>query len=262
MARGLSPTWIIIRIGKKEYAINSKYVKAITELKHETFIAESAGTFVRGIYNIFNTEIPVLDGYKIARETSLAEYKLNFSKRMTDAKIVYMSWLDTVEWMAMYVDPDGKWSLLEMQNNIENWTESTSFPHDDYLNKLYKKLIDNINITITMANKLVDGRLSKRIQVSEAIKEIEEIRRHAKRYILDAFDNLIDYYTSKISEMCVIVEAGKRNFGVCIDSVELISETPKLATGNKRTKLSAGTIEIKSKVYNVIDLTKLSKVIP
>ena len=127
MARGLSPTWVIIRIGKREYAINSKYVKAVTELKHETFIAESTGTFVRGIYNIFNTEIPVLDGYKITKETSLAESKLDFSKSMTDIKMLYMSWLDTVEWMAMYADPDGKWSMMEMQKNIENWEENTIF---------------------------------------------------------------------------------------------------------------------------------------
>lgn len=262
MARGLSPTWVIIRIGKREYAINSKYVKAVTELKHETFIAESTGTFVRGIYNIFNTEIPVLDGYKITKETSLAESKLDFSKRMTDIKMLYMSWLDTVEWMAMYADPDGKWSMMEMQNNIENWAENTSFPHDEYLNKLCKRLVEHINITTGMADKLIDSRLSKSIQVSDAINEINEIRKHAKRHVLDAFDNIIDCYTSKMSEMCIIVEANKRNFGMCIDSVELISETPKSATNNKRTVLSAGTIEVRNKVYNVIDLTKLSKVIP
>ena len=260
--RGLSDTWIIIRIGHREYAVNSVFVKAMTELKHEWFISESYGTFVRGIYNIFNADIPVLDGYKVACETHQNDTKLDFSKKITSIKLTYMSWLDNLEWLAMSTDSDGRWASNEIQRNIENWLNTESFNYDEYLNKLFNRIKKYTLMNISRGNKLIEDRMGKTMGVMEAAKEIEAIRTEANRYILDALDNLIDAYTSKMSEMCIVVKASGRNFGLCIDSVELVVDVSNRATSIRKTNLSAGTIDIKGKTYNILDLTKLSKVIP
>ena len=261
MSKSLTDTWLVIKIGRREYAINSCFVKAVTELKHEGFIAESSGTFTRGIYKIFNADIPVIDGYKITREEAQNDSKLNFSKTMTDVKLTYMAWLDCVEWDIMYNSPDDSndASSREKIHYIETWMHNAKMYNDAYMDKLCSRIKENMLINMSRAKRLVEDRKSGSLGIYESNSELAEIRSHANRYIFDSIDNLIECYTSKMSELCVVVSASGKNFGICIDAVELVTDTNNKATSNQRTVLSAGTIEIRDKVYNVIDLTKLGK---
>lgn len=255
----LTETWVIIKIGNREYAINQAFIKAFTELKHEMFLAESKGQFIRGTYSIFNSEIIVLDGHKLARETSQNDIKLEFSEQLTSVKIAYRGFIDGIEWNIMTGEKDDK--LSSYKSVICDWINNTTYAHDKYLDKLFNRIKEHIIINLSRLEKLVEDKQSGELDLGKSVTELETVRREANRHILDGLDNMIDYYNSRISEMCMVVSASGKNFGISIDSVELVTNNCKALTSTKRTTLSAGLVDIDSKKYNVLDLTKISKII-
>ena len=77
-----------------------------------------------------------------------------------------------------------------------------------------------------------------------------------------ALDNISDVYSKNTADMCLVVNTSRCTFGICIDYIRNIVESVNKAdTGDKMSKLSAGSIKIGTKTYNVLDLAKVSSVI-
>ena len=255
-------TWIIIKIGKREYAVNSKYVTAVTELRNETLIIESTKNFVRGVYNIFNLETPVIDGYKLTKEQPKNDIKLLFSKELTELKIIITELLDSSE-LALVSDSQEEIDEINRQikNIIEKITPEYKSFGDKYLDKLSNKLISNTMILLNRVSFVIQSKLDRRETFESSSNKLTSIRKECDRQIFDIIDNIIDCYNSRISEMCIIFKVTDLVFGISIDSVELVKETETKNDRNKRTILSMGTITIDEEVYNVLDLSKLKNII-
>lgn len=252
----ISKTWVIIKIGTREYAINSSYVKAVTELKHTDYIAEGSGQFSRGMYDIFHSDMPVIDGYRLTRETPKNSTKLEFSSQMTKIKLDYMAWLNCLDSAILSKDSESESELRRLEEKLADFASTPSDYGDVYIDNLGTKLKENIILRLSRGGRIKEGR-----PINEALKEAEEIRRASERYVLEAIDNLIYAYTSKLSEMCIVLEVKGTAFGITIDSVEMIVDVDDKVINKKNTVLSTAIISIKGKEYNVLDLTKLKNIL-
>lgn len=251
----LEDTWVIIAIGKREYAINQSYIKAFTDLSRCTFVKEAQGRFLRGTYTIFGSNIVVIDGHKIAREPSQIDRRLNFCKHLSDIKLKCISWLDTLDWIAMTGENDKKfYKLLE---EIIGELGSTRFPHDKYMDKLIVKASEHMNICASRAHSVVEARTNKKMTITEADAQTNAVRREVERYVLDNLDNIAEYNTNQITSMCIVIQVGDKTFGMTIDSVKSIAEQDVQVSRNKRTVLSAGVATVDNVKYNIMDLTKV-----
>ena len=260
MAKELSNTWIIIRIGKRKYAINSSHVKAITDVSRSQFITESRGAFVRGVYRVLNMDIPILDGHKIAREEPGDTSKVSFATDMTNLKINYLKWMDSVEWGVLYGDSESADEATE--KSLQEWVDTCKIAGDRYLERQVDKLKQYLSVNMEMCSDLVKRRNKKKIGLAESITELDRYKDEGKKVIEATIDNIIDYHNESVVELCVIMSANSREFGMTIDSMELVHESPNKANVNEqRTVLSTGTIEINNVKYNVLGLTKLANLI-
>ena len=261
MAKELSNTWIIIRIGKRKYAINSSYVKAITDVSKSQFITESSGAFVRGVYKVLDIDIPILDGHKIAREEQNDKSKINFAAEMTQLKINYIKWLDSVEWAVMYGNAES--ADIETSKYIQHWINEYSISgNDKYLEKQIARLKQYLSVSMPMCEDIVKRRKAHKLGITDALNELQSVRSDAKKFIEMGIDSIIEYHNETVSEFCIIVSANSRDFGITIDSIELIHDaTEKANTNEQRTVLSTGTIEVNKNKYNVLGLTKLANLI-
>ena len=260
MKKKLSNTWVIISIGKRKYAINSEYIKGIVDYSKCKYVAESLGSFSKGIYNILGMDLVVLDGHRIAREESSQENRLIFLKDMTSIKINFNKVLDSVELAVIYceaefIDSSAKEALKDIQfPNID--------PSNTSLNKMIGRLQQNITVYVALAAKLVKNRVDGAEDLCEATKDIDKLRSDAKKNVDDLIDSIVEAYNKSVTEMCLIVSTNSDDFALTFDKVEKTTEiTGKVNINDKRTLLSAGTLTIGGTNYNVLNLTKIASII-
>lgn len=259
MTKDLSQTWVIIAIGKREYAINSNYIQAFTELKLENLIREAKTKFIKGTYKLFNSDIIVLDGHKIAREESQTDRRMEFCKNISNIILKYDALIDKLEWIIETGERDRYYTAYK--DTIIEWFNSQDFKYDRYLDKMFTKAYDHTMIIATRADKIIKERYSGKYIYSELTYILDDIKREYNRHVKDNLNHIIDYYTSKISDMCMIIKTGDSTFGLAIDSVKLVAEDGVKIRGTKRTVLSAGVANINNIDYNILDLTKIKNII-
>lgn len=257
----ISKTWIIIGIGTKEYAVNHAYVTSIGELKPEQFVVESSLSFVKGIYKIYDLAIPVIDGYKMSNQNSLDDKKIAIAKRFNDFKVAYMEMIELAEWQVMSWDKDRDAQYLELIGRVTNMANSLDCSNDPYADKLMKRIKEHMLMNISRFNGLVNANRDGSIDASRILAEIEQIKKSSNRHVLDNLDNIRDFYTSRITEMCIVFHANEKDFGVSIDNIKIITEEIDELNHTKKTSISAGVVVINKQEYNVLDLTKLSKAV-
>ena len=256
----ISNTWVIINIGKKSYALNSSYVDAITDLKNENYVAKNENNFVKGIYSIFSVNMPIIDGYKMSSQNSTDESKLEFSKTYNSCKVDYMLWMDSLELIIMRVDEPNNESFNNTNKILGNWIVNGKEYSDAYLNKLLGRVKDAMEINLSRGNRLVETLKAGELTVTQASKEMDEIRKYSDRHILGYLDDAVDYYCSKVSEMCIVVKVKNKVFGISIDSIKMITEATEISN-KRKTTISAGIVTIEGTEYTILDLTKLSRII-
>lgn len=259
MNESISGTWVIITVGNREYAINSSYIQSFTELKHHMFMKEAQAKFVRGTYNIFNSDIIVIDGHKLAKQASQTDRRLKFCKRISDINLKCRSWIDTLDWVVITNETDPK--LDKLSREIHEWFDSQSFVDDKYMDRLFKRASEHISIIISRGYRIVEARKKQVKGVTESEAELSDIRKEINRYVSDTLENMAEYYSSQITDLCMIVKASGKIFGLSIDSVKLIADEGVRVTASKRTVLSAGLAVIDNSKYNILDLTKVGSLV-
>lgn len=254
----LDNIWYIIAIGNREYAINSSLVIGVAELKPTYFVKSDNKRFVYGYYTLFGKVMPVLDGFAIACESPNKETGTEFAKAISSIKEDVYRLVTNGIWDVSFgdnatVSPDTESIYKSASRKIE----ALNYGGDKYIDRLVKSVSEYLD-----ANWF---RIKSAARIKAACarsKEIDEIERDIKLHVEMALDNISDVYSKNTTDMCLVVTTSRGTFGICIDYIRNIVESTNQAdTGNKISKLSAGTIKISTKTYNVLDLAKVSSVI-
>lgn len=254
----LSPTWVVITLGTRKYAINSAYVQSINELSTALFKEPYYGsTYVKGVYNIHNTPINVLDGRKIVGEKTIDQYKIESANKINELRVKHEAWLDAIEWELLTGDEHDR-KADKTDEDLINFI-NTFKTDDEKCKRLIDKIRQPLEIVHAKAEKAIRLRKEKGT-FSSAVDEITEIRRQSEYYIVKNLERLIDVLNEKITEMCVVVQVGNKTYGISVDDIDMITDKGEKLSDYARTLLSAGHVTIKSKEYNVLNLTKLANV--
>lgn len=257
--KDLSKSWIIINIGNRRYAVNTSYVTGFTALNSSDMLSMSNNRFIRGMYNIFNSETVVIDGHKIACEKSQDDYIDTFCRVVTSIKINVQCYLDYAAVAAIY---DKETNNLEKHKyEIYEELEKIECNNDHYMTTLKEKSKFRVDVMCSRVNDLVESYRNGKISILNAIDKLSDVEKESRKYIYDTLDKMVEYIGKKKSEMCMIVSAGRKRFGISIDSIDIIdSEIAEIGT-KKLSNLSAGSVKISDTLYNILDLTKISKLV-
>ena len=258
MEMSLSITWITIRIGEKEYCINSEYVKGVSELKKVEYQKPvSYSGIMKGIYKIYDANIPVLDGRRLLGYTSIDEEKLNFSDKIHALKYKHMTLLDELEWSVITRDSfNGPLDVKE--SNLGNWVKNTTF-NNRKMDTTVQNMLDPLKIIYSLARKAVYEE--DKISYEQGHNLMAEIKRQSELYIIKGLNALIEIHNKSIIEMCAVIRCKGIDFGISADSIVSVSEQSGGVSKECRDKFSAGTVKIKDVEYSIIDLTKITKLI-
>ena len=255
----LSPTWVVINIGNRKYAINTVYVQSIVKLESSDFKDISrVNRFIKGVYDIHGMIVNILDGRRLINEKTMEEFKVEHAGFINNIRCKHEAWLDSVEWELLTGEHSEGTSDDALGEFIESFERNN--PEDIQMIRLVQKMKQPYSII----HKLADKTLKERANgggIIEATSIMHELRRQSESYILKNLDKLLELQTSKLSELCVIVKIRECIFGISIDSIDMITEQANNLSGYEKTRLSAGNVDIKGINYNILNLTKLSKVV-
>lgn len=255
----LSPTWVIITIGNRKYAINTAYVQSILELNTVLFKEPFyKNTFVKGTYDIHGAIVNILDGRKLVCETTIDEKKMQFAQQINTLRCEHGAWLDSVEW-ELLTGEKLEYDNIKSDSKLGEFLANSIFS-DKQINRLVDKIRQPYNIIHQLSEKALTARRNGG-SLGDAMKSLDELRRQSENYIIKNLDKIIDINNGKLTEMCVIVKAKEITYGISVDSIDMITEQTGNLSGTEKTKLSAGQIQIKSETYNVLNLTKLAKIL-
>lgn len=254
----LDNTWYIIAIGNREYAVNSSLVIGVAELKPTYFVKSDNKRFVYGYYTLFGKVMPVLDGFAIACESPNKETGTEFAKAISSIKEDVHRLVNNGIWDVSFGDNATVSKDTEaMYESASRKLAELNYGGDKYIERLVKSVSTYLD-----ANWFRIKATAKIKSACDRSNEIDEIERDVKLHVQMALDNISDVYSKNTTDMCLVVNTSRGTFGICIDYIRNIVESTNQAdTSNKMSKLSAGSIKIGTKTYNVLDLAKVSSVI-
>ena len=257
-AEKLAQAWAVISIGTRKYAVNVAYIQAIIELSNVMFKEPYySSSFVKGVYNIHNTAVNVLDGRKVVGEGTVDEVKLHYSEFINSIITDHKAWMDSVEWELITGEPT-EFSSKSTDSKLMEFIDSQQ--SDVQIVRLMEKMRSPMETLHSMAKKHLEERKSG-VLITDMAKIVDELRRQSENYIVKNLQKIIDINNDKVSEMCLVVKTKDVSFGISVDSIEMITEQADELTNTEKTRLSAGQITIKNKTYNILNLTKLAKVV-
>lgn len=264
----MNEPWIIMKIGKKEYAINTEYVRSISVLKPEDFLCESVKPFVRGIYRLLNSEIPVINGRKIACEITVAEENASFSKDWTSIKIDIMHWLDAID-IEVFMGERSETSSKSMMESIIDRINKLEIHNNKFIERTQSKILSLLLQNSTRAEALFNRRDKKLkeagsdeyLNSGKTYNELAAIRQNIERYVVDAIDSIVEVYCSDKTEYAIVIDLRGTIFALAVDQVLYKSNDNITVSTRENTFLSAGVLNCENTDYNIINISKLSKVI-
>lgn len=265
----MQSTWMLADIGNKKYAINTDYVNSISNLKSDDFLSESTKPFVRGIYKMLNSEIPCINGRKLACEPTLAEENTIYSKRWTGVKLEIMKWLDAIDTEIFMGEKSSEMGVLELGDDILDHIDKIKGSNSTFITRQEEKLKKLIKQNITRLNKALDNKNIKNenkgsesyVKAGESYEIAGLIRRDIERYAYDTIESIIEAFCSDKNEVCIMIKLNETIFGIVVDQVSYINEPNISISKHEKTFLSAGTLLVNGKEFNIINLSKLIRLI-
>ncbi len=122
-------------------------------------------------------------------------------------------------------------------------------------------LTKKIEVAIEIIYGLTNDILKSKNSLYDCQDKLEEIKRQSNKYVIKSLDSIIEIHNEMYSETCLVIRCKGISFGIAVDSIEMISDKSKNLNKHIWDRISAGTIQIKSKEYNVLNLTKLLNII-
>lgn len=258
MEVNLTETWIVIKINGSNYCINSKYVKGISELNTAIYKKPAnLSRFIRGNYSIYGAVMPVIDARRVLGYNSVEDEKLKFSDKVHKVIYEHETWIDELEWIVFTRDKFSKSSKYSDSSIIKFLDELGET--DSKITVMANKIRKPLEVVYGMANEILELRRKK--MLGDCYDKLEEIKRQSNKYVVKNLENIIELNNELYTEACLVIQCKGITFGIAVDSVDMISDKSDNLTKVCKDKVSAGTIQIKSKEYNILNLTKLTNIV-
>lgn len=258
--------WIVVKIGDKEYCINTHYSVCMTEIKpNQQMVGPGQNQFIKGVYSILGIQIPIIEGRKLVDSDSIDSIKIQISQELSDLRFKYDAWANELEWCFRTGDSFTD-SLDADSNDLMQYIKSRS--SDERIPLKARHLLDKMRepnkIIYTLTGKILtqkDGQFNF-IEDKEYCKKIlKEIRREVDRYILTALDNICKLLVEDVSVTVITIKCNNKVFGLLVDFVECVAAHTGEISLESQDKLSSGKVNIRGRMYSILDLTKISRLV-
>lgn len=258
--------WIVVKIGDKEYCINTHYSVCMTEIKpNQQMVGPGQNQFIKGVYSIMGIQIPIIEGRKLVDSGSIDSIKIQISQELSDLRFKYDAWANELEWCFRTGDSFTD-SLDADSNDLMQYIKSRS--SDERIPLKARHLLDKMRepnkIIYTLTGKILtqkEGQFNF-IEDKEYCKKIlKEIRREVDRYILTALDNICKLLVEDVSVTVITIKCNNKVFGLLVDFVECVAAHTGEISLESQDKLSSGKVNIRGRMYSILDLTKISRLV-
>lgn len=258
--------WIVVKIGDKEYCINTHYSVCMTEIKpNQQMVGPGQNQFIKGVYSILGIQIPIIEGRKLVDSDSIDSIKIQISQELSDLRFKYDAWANELEWCFRTGDSFTD-SLDADSNDLMQYIKSRS--SDERIPLKARHLLDKMRepnkIIYTLTGKILtqkEGQFNF-IEDKEYCKKIlKEIRREVDRYILTALDNICKLLVEDVSVTVITIKCNNKVFGLLVDFVECVAAHTGEISLESQDKLSSGKVNIRGRMYSILDLTKISRLV-
>lgn len=258
--------WIVVKIGDKEYCINTHYSVCMTEIKpNQQMVGPGQNQFIKGVYSIMGIQIPIIEGRKLVDSDSIDSIKIQISQELSDLRFKYDAWANELEWCFRTGDSFTD-SLDADSNDLMQYIKSRS--SDERIPLKARHLLDKMRepnkIIYTLTGKILtqkEGQFNF-IEDKEYCKKIlKEIRREVDRYILTALDNICKLLVEDVSVTVITIKCNNKVFGLLVDFVECVAAHTGEISLESQDKLSSGKVNIRGRMYSILDLTKISRLV-
>lgn len=220
--------WIIFKVSKNTYAVNSTNVLSITNLEDELIGVPNIQSYIRGLVNFRGNMIPLIDLKKIFKEESLEKIVAEYSAMITARKHDHINWTNELdrcvksgEQFGLAVDPHecafGKWYYnYKPENNvIAHHIKKVEEPHR--LLHLAAAEYNNCNKDHENCNR------------EECLKDVlERVKEEYMPEIIRILDGSINVLKNNLKELLIVVEYNNFKAGLIVDSVLSIEAIPSM----------------------------------
>lgn len=251
---GLDATWILVDCGKKRFAINSKFVAGIDELKQDKCIGASTKFNVRrGVYNILGMPITILDSRKIVGEQMLTSIKLEMTNKVQSIKNELIKWLDDAEWALM-----SKSNIELDYKKLELYSWAIEESGIKEIDVLKNKILTSYKEAFILMEQAIEAKKDFNRGISEALKIHEGIRRLVDRNIIKSINKTTTLYNNSISETCIVLQHKDFKYGLAVDDIHAITERVIVKPSYSEYKPIAGKLTYSNEDYHIFNINYLS----
>jgi purine-binding chemotaxis protein CheW len=220
--------WIIFKVSKNTYAVNSTNVLSITGLEEEITAVPNIQSYIRGLVNFRGNMIPLIDLKKVFKEDSLDKIVTEYSAMIVARKNDHINWTNELdkcikngEQFGLAVDPHdcafGKWfySYNPENNLIAHHIKKIEEPHR--LLHLAAAEYNNCNKDHANCNR------------EECLKDVlERVKHEYMPEIINILDSSITILKDNLKELLIVVEYNGFKAGLIVDSVSSIEAIPSM----------------------------------
>ena len=238
--------WIIFKVSKNTYAVNSGDVLSIIKMTDEVINIPDIQEYIRGVMNLRGSIIPLIDLKILFKENSLDKIIDDYSNMISARKQDHVNWVNELdrcieneEEFKLATDPHkcafGKWyySYEPENNTIGFHIKKIEEPH---------RLLHEAAAAYNNCNK--DHANCQR---EECLKDIlERVKEEYMPEIVSILDESISVLKNNLKEMIIVLEHNDFKAGIIVDSVlsiESISNSFEQGNMNKdyyNTKFISG----------------------
>ncbi len=220
--------WIIFKVSKNTYAVNSTNVLSITNLEDDITAVPNIQSYIRGLIDFRGNMIPLIDLKKTFKEESLEKIISDYSSMISARKQDHINWTNELdrcinngEQFKLAVDPHecafGKWYYnYKPENNvIAHHIKRIEEPH----RLLHLAAAEYNNCNKDHAN----------CDREECLKDVlERVKQEYMPEIIKILDNSINIYKNNLKELLIVVEYNGFKAGLIVDSVLSIEAIPTI----------------------------------
>ncbi len=211
--------WLIFRLDQIRYAINSELVSTITILPAGVETLPDCPDYVRGIFDLRGTIVPLLELRKLFQMTTLQQEYGDFVTMMDARKEDHLHWVSELKRsieenvpFTLTADPHqcafGQW-----YDNFQSDVESVNH-HLRKIDLPHQKLHAAAHEVQTCKQE------HENCQRKKCLKQVcQEVEDKYVPVIVRLMDEAKEVFRSSFREMVIVLGTGGRNVGVIVDDV-------------------------------------------
>ena len=211
--------WIIFKVNKNTYAVNSEDVISIIKMTDEIINIPDMQEYIRGLMNLRESIIPLIDLKVLFKEDSTEKIIDDYSNMIIARKQDHINWVNELdrcvkseEEFRLATDPHkcafGKWyySYKPENNTIAFHIKKIEEPH---------RLLHEAAAAYNNCNKDHENCNRK-----ECLKDIlDRVKQDYMPQIISILDDSINVLKNNLKEMIIVIEHNGFKAGIIVDSV-------------------------------------------